>query len=133
MVGTLAAAPAGALANPVPVVEYSTDTSPCTSTIVAITSPIQARIFQSPRGTNPASVCVTGFGQAHRITVGATGLPPVVTYSTDTSPCTRTVAAITSPIQARIFQSPDGAMPVSLCLTAAGLGHRVTIDPNGMP
>ncbi|HEX8207587.1 MAG TPA: hypothetical protein VF587_16105 [Solirubrobacteraceae bacterium] len=56
-----------------PVVESSLDTTPCTSTVAAIDQPVQARISSSPRGANPASVCVEAAGVKHRITVGTSG------------------------------------------------------------
>ncbi len=63
-----------------PVAESSTDTTPCTSTIAQVTSPVQVRLARSPNGANPASICAEVGGVKQRITAGTAGTlsPPVV-------------------------------------------------------
>ncbi|HEV3000130.1 MAG TPA: hypothetical protein VGW75_05255 [Solirubrobacteraceae bacterium] len=57
-----------------PVVEESSvDTAPCTSTIAAVTQPVEVRLSSSPRGANPASICVEVGAVKRRITVGTSG------------------------------------------------------------
>lgn len=56
-----------------PVVQSSTDTTPCTSTLLTVGQPLQATLARSPQGTNPASVCVTVGGMSQRLTIGTTG------------------------------------------------------------
>lgn len=63
-----------------PVVETSTDTAACTSTIAQVNNPVAVRLASSERGANPASICAEVGGVKQRITVGTAGTlsPPVV-------------------------------------------------------
>jgi hypothetical protein len=133
LVVALLAAPSGAGAQvPNVMVASSTDTSPCTDNIWTNYQPVQHRFAMSEPGSNPASVCFTGYGVTRRITVGTTGTPPAVTYSTDTSPCTFSIWTNYQPFQARLATSEPGEVPASLCFTAQGIANRVTIDPSAV-
>lgn len=69
-----------------PVVETSTtDTTPCSVTVVGVDNPVSASLSRSPQGANPASVCVTVGATKQRITVGTAGsvIPPRVTFEKD--------------------------------------------------
>lgn len=60
------------------------------------------------------------------------GVTPVFEESTDTTPCTETIAAITSPVAVRLSQS-SGVAPASICVEALGVKHRYTVGTNGNP
>jgi hypothetical protein len=62
-----------------PVVATSTDTSPCSVTVLTVTSPVQASVTRSPDGANPVSVCVTAGATSERFTIGA----PTITQTGD--------------------------------------------------
>lgn len=68
-----------------PVIETSSDTSPCTTSVASIDNPVSAGVSRSPTGSNPASVCVRAGSTQQRITVGTQGspTPPQVTWSPD--------------------------------------------------
>ena len=61
------------------------------------------------------------------------GVTPVVEESPDTTPCTTTIAAVDSPVQVRLSQSPGGISPASICVEALGVKHRYTVGTNGDP
>lgn len=60
-------------------IDQSTDTTPCTQTVVTLSNP-PASIKTSPPGQSPPSVCVSGT----RYTVVAGPVPPVVRWDLDT-------------------------------------------------
>ncbi|HEV2811665.1 MAG TPA: hypothetical protein VGW10_00320 [Solirubrobacteraceae bacterium] len=69
-----------------PVAQGSTvDTTPCSVTVVGVDSPIGVSLSRSPRGANPASICVTAGTTKQRITVGTAGSvdPPAVVLEKD--------------------------------------------------
>jgi hypothetical protein len=60
-------------------IDQSTDTTPCTQTVVTLSNP-PASIKTSPPGQSPPSVCVGGT----RFTVVVGPVPPVVDWDLDT-------------------------------------------------
>jgi hypothetical protein len=62
---------------------------------------------------------------------GAPGVTPVIGSSTDTTPCTITVAEILQPIHVRLTRSPAGSNPASLCVAVGTLTQRLTIGTTG--
>ena len=98
------------------------------------------RLFYWPESATKTAICVritrTG-GQpvGYRIVLDTdtSGVTPVVEVSdVDTTPCTETIAAVTSPVQVRLSQS-SGVTPASVCVEALGLKRRITVGTNGNP
>jgi hypothetical protein len=97
-------------------------------------------LYHWPESATQTAVCVRVHKQGvqpigYRIVLDTdtSGVTPVVEYSdSDVTPCTETIAAVTSPVQVRLSQS-SGISPASVCLEALGLKRRITVGTNGSP
>ena len=73
----------------------------------------------------------TGAGGLFEIDTGSSGVSPVVrTDQTDLSPCTQQIHE-SSGLGDRIYTTPIGTNPASICITVAGTSKRIDVGTTG--
>ena len=95
--------------------------------------------YRWPESASRASLCLRverpgAQPVGGRLTVdtnGAPGVTPVIQQSSDTTPCSVTVAEVSSPAVTSLQRSPTGGNPVSICVTVGSTRQRITLGTTG--